>query len=131
VKPNRGELEELVGRSLPTLGEVIEAARELVGRGIEQVLVSLGVDGAVIVGRSDVRHAEARLEDVGNPVGAGDALLAGFLAGGATADGLPEAIAWSVAACRASGTRMPAVTDRDRAAVVVHPQPDLGRVLVG
>jgi 1-phosphofructokinase len=131
VKPNRAELEELVGRSLGTLGEVIEAARELVGAGIEQVLVSLGVDGAVIVSRSEVRHAEARLDDLGNPVGAGDALLAGFLAGGATAEGLPEAIAWSVAACRASGTRMPAVTDRDRQAVVVHGQADLGRVLVG
>ncbi len=130
VKPNRAELEEEVGRSLTTLGEVIEAAGEVAG-GIEQGLVGLGVDGAVIVSQTSVREAEARLDDVGNPVGADDTLLAGFLAGGVTAEGLPEAIAWSVAAGRVSSTRMPAVTDRDRKAVAVHADADLGRGLVG
>jgi len=69
------------------------------------------------------------LDDVANTVGAGDALLAGYLAGGASLSALPEAVAWSVAACRAAGTRMPAVTPRDRAAVVVHPTVDRDRPL--
>jgi 1-phosphofructokinase family hexose kinase len=129
LKPNRAELEELVGRGLPTLGDVHDAASELVAGGTERVLVSLGPDGALLVDRTGACHAEAAIDDVANTVGAGDALLAGFLAGGATASALPTAIAWSVAACRAAGTRMPPVTAADLAAVVVRPTVDRKRRL--
>jgi 1-phosphofructokinase len=131
VKPNRIELEELVGRPLPALGAVRDAAAGLVVAGLEQVLVSLGRDGALAVDASSACHVEAPIDDVANTVGAGDALLAGFLAGGATMSALPEAVAWSVAACRAAGTRMPVVTARDRAAVVVHPTVDPDRQVRG
>lgn len=129
LKPNRTELEELIGRSLTTLGEVMDAAAALRSDRVERILVSLGPDGALLVDAAGARHVEARIDDLANPVGAGDALLAGFLAGGAEADALPQAIAWSVAACRAPGTRMPVVTERDVAAVVVHERPDRSRVL--
>lgn len=129
VKPNRVELEELVGRALETLGEVVDGADELRAAGVERVLVSLGPDGAVLVDGAGACHAEGRVDDIANPVGAGDALLAGFLAGGATAAALPGAIAWSVAACRAPGTRMPVVTQRDVAAVTVQPTIDRSRTL--
>jgi 1-phosphofructokinase len=129
LKPNRSELEELVGRSLTTLGDVADAARELVAGGAERVLVSLGPDGALLVDSMAECHAEAAIDDVANPVGAGDALLAGFLAGGAASSALPTAIAWSVAACRAPGTRMPPVTARDEAAVVVRAAVDRTRRL--
>ena len=131
VKPNRAELEELAGRPLPTLGAVREAAAGYLGGSLEQVLVSLGPDGALVVTATTACHAEAPIDDVANTVGAGDALLAGYLAGGATPAALPEAVAWSVAACRAPGTRMPAVTARDRAAVVVRGEPDPNRSLRG
>jgi 1-phosphofructokinase len=131
LKPNRVELEELVGRSLPTLGDVVDAAAELVAGGTGKVLISLGPDGAVLVDRSGACHAEAAIDDVANTVGAGDALLAGFLAGGATSAALPTAIAWSVAACRAPGTRMPPVAAADLAAVVVRPTVDRDRRLEG
>lgn len=129
LKPNRAELEELMGRTLETLGEVADAAAEVVANGPARLLVSLGSDGALVVDRSGTRHAEATVDDVANTVGAGDALLAGFLAEGATASALPAAVAWSVAACRAAGTGMPTVTDRDRAAVIVHGDVDRGRRL--
>jgi 1-phosphofructokinase len=129
VKPNRVELEELVGHPLATLGDVLDAAAGLVAAGVEQVLVSLGADGALAVDGSSACHVEAPIDDLANTVGAGDALLAGYLAGGASLSALPEAVAWSVAACRATGTRMPAVTPRDRAAVVVHPTVDRDRLL--
>jgi 1-phosphofructokinase len=93
------------------------------------VLVSLGSDGALIVDRDGACHAEARIDDVANTVGAGDALLAGFLAAGATRSALPTAIAWSVAACRAAGTRMPPVAARDAAVVVDRPEIDRARRL--
>jgi 1-phosphofructokinase family hexose kinase len=131
IKPNRVELEELVGRPLTTLGEVRDAAAGLVALGVGQVLVSLGIDGALAVDGTSACHVEAPIDDVANTVGAGDALLAGYLAGGATLSALPEAVAWSVAACRADGTRMPAVTPRDRAAVVVHATVDLTRLVGG
>jgi 1-phosphofructokinase len=131
VKPNRAELEELVGAPLATLGAVAAAASDLVARGTGQVLVSMGRDGALVVGAGNACHVEAPIDDVANTVGAGDALLAGYLAGGAVAGALAEAVAWSVAACRAPGTRMPSVTERDRAAVVVHATVDPDRLLRG
>jgi 1-phosphofructokinase len=129
MKPNRHELEELVRRPLDTFGEVVDAARELIAHGCGAALVSLGADGALYVDAATAAHAEARLADAANPVGAGDALLAGFLAAGARVEALPVAVAWAVAAVRSSGTRMRAVTEADRAAVVVHERIDLARRL--
>ena len=129
LKPNRPELEELVGRPLTTLGDVVAAARDLVDRGADTMLVSLGRDGAVVVDRAGASHAEGPIDDVVNPVGAGDALLAGFLAASDRDTRLATAVAWSVAACRSPGTRMRPVRPEDHAAVVVHPTVDMQRVL--
>jgi 1-phosphofructokinase len=129
VKPNAAELEELVGRPLSTIGDVIKAAREVVERGCHAVLVSLGPDGALLVDAQAASHAEASVADVVNTVGAGDALLAGFLAAGGAPDALGTAVAWSVAAIRSPGTRMRAVTASDRGAVVVHQRVDAARRL--
>jgi 1-phosphofructokinase len=128
IKPNLAELEAVAGRRLETFGDAVDAACELVAGGIGSVLLSLGSDGAMYVGRNgDVSHAEASIDDAANSVGAGDALLAGFLAAGADAAALPEAVAWSVAAVRSRETRMRAVTDGDRAAVRVHDQIERSR----
>jgi 1-phosphofructokinase len=130
VKPNRPELEELVRRPLATLGDVIDAARDLIAQGCAAALVSLGADGALYVDAATAAHAEARIADAANPVGAGDALLAGFLAAGARVEALPVAVAWAVAAVRSPGTRMRPVTEADRAAVVLHDRIDRSRRLV-
>ena len=50
IKPNRAELAQAVGRELESISDVITAAEELRARGVERVLVSLGADGAVMVG---------------------------------------------------------------------------------
>jgi len=129
LKPNRHELEELAGRPLGTLGDVIAAASTVVGQGAAALLVSLGPDGAVLVDGDGATHAEAPIDDVVNPVGAGDALLAGFLAAGGHRGALAAAVAWSVAACRSPGTRMRPLTQADHAAVVLHRSVDADRVL--
>jgi 1-phosphofructokinase len=129
VKPNLAELETLVGRPLATLGEAVAGARAVIARGCRAVLLSLGADGAVFVDAEGAAHAEARIDDVVNTVGAGDALLAGFLAAGGEAAALGEAVAWSVAAVRSPGTRMRAVTAADRAPVIVHERIDPSRRL--
>lgn len=128
LKPNHAELEELVGEALATLGDVVRAAKRVVDAGTcTAALVSLGAAGAVYVDASDARYAEARVGDVANAVGAGDALLAGYLAAGGGAAALKTAVAWSVAAVRSAGTRMGPVTARDLAAVVEYDTVDLGR----
>ncbi|OLC19290.1 MAG: hypothetical protein AUH33_05885, partial [Chloroflexi bacterium 13_1_40CM_68_21] len=88
VKPNRAELEELVGCTLSTLGDVVAGAQTLIARGCDAVLVSLGADGAVCVDADAALHAEAPINDAINTVGAGDALLAGFVAAGGGHAGL-------------------------------------------
>lgn len=129
IKPNRRELEDLIGRPLATLGAVLEAAAGLVADGVGAVLVSLGPDGAAFVDGTGSSHAEGRLSSLANTVGAGDALVAGFLAAGANAGALREAVAWSVAACRSPGTRMGAMLPEDRSGVTVHSHADVDRRL--
>ena len=69
IKPNHEELAELVGHDLPTLGDVRDAARELVSAGIEVVAVSLGGDGALVVTADECAHAIA--PDLGPPLDRG------------------------------------------------------------
>lgn len=108
IKPNRHELEEAVGGGVSTLGDAIEAARILQNRGAERVLASLGGDGAILIQGNDVFHCEADAGPVVSTVGAGDALLAGFLAGGANGpDALSNGVAWAGAKVLLPGSTMP------------------------
>lgn len=129
IKPNLDELAALVGRPLTTIGEATAAAREVIARGCRALLVSMGPDGALFVDANSAVHAEAAIDDVVNTVGAGDALLAGFLAAGGGASAIGDAVAWSVAAVRSPGTRMRSVTAADRGAVHVHERIDPARRL--
>jgi len=79
IKPNAEELASAVGRELRTVGDVVEAARELCGYGIEVVLASMGADGMLAVTRDGHWAARTPPVKVINTVGAGDATLAGFL----------------------------------------------------
>ena len=79
IKPNIHELEGLVGRALPSREAVTEAARELVARGIEMVVVSMGEQGACFVGAEGVLFATPPAIEVRGTVGAGDAMVAGVL----------------------------------------------------
>lgn len=121
VKPNQTELAEAVGREMRSLGDAVSAAEELLALGIGSVLVSLGADGAVLVDEAWAQHAESRPFTPRSSVGAGDALLAGFLAGGcAGGKALVEAVAWGAAATRQPGSLGPAPEDIDRGAVILH-----------
>ena len=136
IKPNAEELAQAVGRPLSTIGEVVEAAGELRALGAATVLVSLGSDGALLVDGPGVLHAAAFAAAPRSTVGAGDALLAGYLAGTLTAAADPrptsrrgaalrEAVAWATGALRLDGSRVPVITTADREAVLLDPAPDL------
>src|SRR5690606_34133666 len=80
IKPNLEEFQELVARPTRTVREALEACRWLQEAGVGTVLLSMGDRGALLVGADSVLYGFAAVSDVRNTVGAGDALLAGFLA---------------------------------------------------
>ena len=97
IKPNRAELEELCGRKLPDDGSIAQAAEELRDRGALNVLVSLGGDGALLVDEHGAVHrAQAIAGKAINTVGAGDSMVAGFLAG--VDGGYENALRYGIAA---------------------------------
>ncbi|MDY6774366.1 MAG: 1-phosphofructokinase [Candidatus Nanohaloarchaea archaeon] len=78
-KPNREELEEATGREVGTVEDVVEAASALGDMGFRMVLASLGEEGAVLVTPGERLYAPSLEVEVEDTVGAGDAILAGFL----------------------------------------------------
>jgi 1-phosphofructokinase family hexose kinase len=129
VKPNRDELAEAIGHRLHTLGDVVEAATGLVTRGVGTVLASLGRDGAVLVSAGGVRYGFARVDRPRSTVGAGDALLAGYLS--RVAEPLAAALAWGAASTRLPGSRMPTPDDVAAITVTLPDHLDLCRPLEG
>lgn len=82
VKPNREELEAIVGYALTDDGKIADAARQLQEMGARNVLVSLAGDGAMLLDEKGCIHRMPCPQgQVLNSVGAGDSMLAGFLAG--------------------------------------------------
>ncbi|MDQ1673426.1 MAG: 1-phosphofructokinase [Frankiaceae bacterium] len=132
VKPNAEELAEAAGHPIRTLGDAVAAAEALRARGVGAVLASLGADGALLVDADGAHHGEATVLNPRSTVGAGDALLAGFLAGGgAGPHALREALAWGAAAVSLPGSRMPTPADLDHSSVRLHPSVDSNRNLEG
>ena len=132
IKPNGEELAELVGKPLATFGDVLAAAEEVRARGVARVLISLGADGAILLDESGALHAETPPFVPRSTVGAGDALLAGFLSvGGEGKPALVEAVAWGAAAAQLPGSRGPTPTDLDRGVVSVQDTFDTKRRLKG
>ena len=115
VKPNADELAESVGRALPTVGDVADAAAELVRRGVGTVLVSLGGDGAVLADREGILYGWAPVDQVVNTVGAGDALLAGYLMAGYPTAGQPSTGQPSAGAGQPGADRVDRLTSALRA----------------
>ncbi|HET7479108.1 MAG TPA: 1-phosphofructokinase family hexose kinase [Rubrobacteraceae bacterium] len=132
MKPNLEELSEIVDRRLTTFGDVLDAAEEVRAAGVSTLFVSLGADGAVLVDGSGARHADTPPFTPRSTVGAGDALLAGFLAAGGEGEAaLVEGVAWGAAAARLPGTRTLTPKDVDRESVRVHNDIDRERQLKG
>ncbi len=82
VKPNNHELGEIFGVELARREEVVPYARELQARGARNVLVSMAGEGAVLVAEDGrVFSSPSPSGKVVNSVGAGDSMVAGFVAG--------------------------------------------------
>jgi len=132
VKPNHDELAALTGVAVRTFGDVVSAARTLLERGVGTALVSLGPDGALLVDREGVLHAERSVEAPRSTVGAGDATLAGYLsaADADRATALRTAVAFGAAAVSLPGSQMPGPADVKPDLVALDDRPALDRALV-
>ncbi len=82
VKPNNHELGEIFGAEIRTKDDAAKYGKKLRERGAENVLVSMAGEGAVLIDSNGEEHrAQAPKGLVRNSIGAGDSMLAGFLAG--------------------------------------------------
>ena len=82
IKPNNHELGEMFGVVLENDAAIVEYARRLQDMGARNVLVSMAGDGAMLVAENkEIYHLGVAKGIVRNSVGAGDSMVAGFLAG--------------------------------------------------
>jgi 1-phosphofructokinase len=82
IKPNKEELEETFNTKIETKEEIIIYAKKLQEKGAQNVLISLGGDGAILLTeKNEVYYSNTPKGQVINTVGAGDSMVAGFVAG--------------------------------------------------
>ena len=82
IKPNNHELEELFNVKLNGIDDIITYAKKLKEMGAKNVLVSMGKDGALLINEDEkVLISNVAKGEVKNSVGAGDSMVAGFIAG--------------------------------------------------
>lgn len=103
IKPNNYELGEIFDVELRDKDEVITYAKKLQEKGARNVLVSMAGDGAVLVTEDGQEYrAAAPRGNVVNSVGAGDSMVAGFLAGYLSTGSYEDAFRQGVCAGSAS-----------------------------
>lgn len=103
VKPNKHELEEIFDVTITTKKEALHYARKLQELGARNVCVSLSGDGAVFVSETEeCFEADVPPGRLVNAVGAGDSMIAGFLAGWESSKDYGQAFRMAVAAGSAS-----------------------------
>lgn len=82
IKPNIFELSMIFDKEIKALQDVEKYARRLRAEGARNVLVSLGKDGAFLIDENDKTYFQPAVKGKAvNTVGAGDSMVAGFLAG--------------------------------------------------
>lgn len=105
VKPNDEELGELFNTTITRKEEAFHYAKKLVALGVEHVVVSMGGKGALLVTDELTLSAEAPKGQVVNTVGAGDSLVAGFIASYVSNENAAEAFRFGVASGSATAFR--------------------------
>lgn len=87
IKPNNHELGEMFGVTLKTTDEIAEYAKKLKDMGAQNVLISMAGDGALLIDENGRTHICGVCRGtVKNSVGAGDSMVAGFIAGSSGSD---------------------------------------------
>ena len=93
IKPNNLELQEIFGVTFETEEQIIDCAKKLQEMGAKNVLVSMAKDGAILVDENGNVYKQCVCKgNVVNSVGAGDSMVAGFIAGVLKKKGYKEAL---------------------------------------
>lgn len=118
IKPNEEEISAYLGKEVSSLAAVKDAAKALVEKGIENVMVTLGERGACLACKEGFFEIEAPKIKAVSTVGAGDSAIAGFVAatieGASPLDCLKRSVAYGSAACLLSGTQPPKREDVEK-----------------
>lgn len=115
IKPNKDEAIAYTAKTLAEIKEVALLAKDLHEQGVENAMISLGGDGAVLACGQGVFYAQTPKIEVRSTIGAGDSTLAGFA--DATAKGfcvekaLQRAMAYGISSCMQEGTLPPLPRD--------------------
>lgn len=92
IKPNNHEAQQLTGHADP-----LDAAHAIQKMGIENVIISLGSKGALLIEPNNRAHIQPPTIIERNPIGAGDALVGGLVWGLHNAFTLHESLRWGIA----------------------------------
>jgi 6-phosphofructokinase 2 len=128
AKPNLAELEALIGRRLADMASRLAACRRIVDDGgAELVALSMGREGAMLVGAHEAWRAAALPITPASSIGAGDSFLAGLVLalthGAAPSEALRCAVAAGSAALLAPGTQLARRADVTRLGPRVNVEP--------
>lgn len=117
IKPNVDELSSAVGRPLTGTADILVAARQLMTMGAQNVLVSMGGDGAMLVTPQGAWIAPAVPVRVSSTVGAGDAMVGGLMSllekGAPLLECFRMAVACGTASVMTDGTQLIRVEDAE------------------
>jgi len=105
IKPNKEELGDLFGTKIRDTQHAVEYASQLAAQGVENVIVSMGAEGAILVDNEGAYWAEAPIGKMINTVGAGDSMVSGFIAALSQGKSKMEAFRYSIASGSATAFR--------------------------
>ena len=116
IKPNNHELGEMFGVELKTDDDIIFHAKKLQEEGATNVLISMAGDGAILLTAEGVFYRSAAPKGtLVNSVGAGDSMVAGFLAGFMESDGSYERAFYMGVATGSASAFSPNLATREEA----------------
>ncbi len=129
IKPNHHELGDLFNTVISSCEEVIPYGRELIKMGAQNVIVSLAEKGAVLINKDGAFIASVPKGEVKSSVGAGDSMVAGFIAMYEKTKSIEEAFRFSVAAGSATAFSIGLCTREKMEGLL--PQVTVERIILG
>lgn len=111
IKPNQEEISEYFGCDIQSVAQAAEKAQIFAEKGITNVMISLGGQGALLQNGGTLYTAKPPVIHAVSTIGAGDSTIAGFLAAACEGKTITEcmrtAVAYGTAACLTAGTQPP------------------------
>lgn len=106
IKPNQYELGEIFGIEISNQDEAIKYAKKLQQKGAQNVLISMGSKGAILIDENGKAYKRKALNTnkIINTVGAGDSMVAGFIAGYELFSNYEKALQMGIAAATATAS---------------------------